>query len=270
MLLTRVAAAIIFAPLLFGLVYLGGFPLAVACFILVTAMLWEFQRMLLAGTPILLRTLCFAVGLYIAALIMGFWGLSSLAIVVPSFMVIGMMLILAHPEPIELTVHRLGLVFLGALYAGGLLPYLARVRGLQEGLGLSLMALLCTWGGDTGAYFAGKAFGRHKLYPIVSPGKTVEGAMGGWLAAVVVALLIRTVFDVNIGVIHAIMVGSIAGIFGVVGDLCESLLKRSVGAKDSSGLIPGHGGVLDRFDAVMFVAPLVYIYSVLVIGVGRA
>ena len=132
------------------------------------------------------------------------------------------------------------------------------------GLGLSLGAIFCTWAADTGAYFAGRAFGRHKLYPKISPGKTVEGAIGGLASAVGAAFLIRFLFDVPMEAAYTAGMGAVAGVAGVIGDLSESLLKRSVGAKDSSRLIPGHGGVLDRFDGVMFAAPALYAYVVIV------
>jgi phosphatidate cytidylyltransferase len=154
-------------------------------------------------------------------------------------------------------------MFLGVGYCCGLIPYLSLLRNLGGGLGLAFGSLFCTWASDTGAYFAGRAFGKHKLYPKISPSKTIEGLIGGLVAAVAVAIAVRHVFSVGISLVDAVAIGSIAAIFGTAGDLCESMLKRSVGAKDSSTLIPGHGGVLDRFDAVMFVAPAIYLYVLL-------
>jgi len=121
--------------------------------------------------------------------------------------------------------------------------------------------LAVTFANDTGAYFAGRAFGRHKLAPAISPGKTVEGAVGGLLAGVgVVALGSVTVFP-ELGLLDALVIGVGAGILGPCGDLVESLLKRAAGAKDSGRLIPGHGGLLDRLDALLFVVAFVYFYA---------
>jgi phosphatidate cytidylyltransferase len=104
---------------------------------------------------------------------------------------------------------------------------------------------------------------KRKLYPKVSPGKTLEGGIGGLVSAVAMAFFIREVWQVPIQWQHAATLGVLGGLFGTLGDLCESLLKRSVGAKDSSHIIPGHGGVLDRFDGVMFAVPAFYIYITL-------
>jgi phosphatidate cytidylyltransferase len=129
---------------------------------------------------------------------------------------------------------------------------------------LSLM--LVVWLADIGAYFAGKAFGRHKLAPAISPGKTWEGAVGGWLAVVIVAsaAIVLHAFEPTLysallerlGAVRTLVVLTILVVFSVVGDLFESMLKRQAGVKDSSGLLPGHGGVLDRIDALLPVLPL--------------
>jgi phosphatidate cytidylyltransferase len=122
------------------------------------------------------------------------------------------------------------------------------------------------WLADIGAYFAGKAFGKHKLAPAISPGKTWEGAAGGWLAVIVVAgaavathALAPTLYSdlvLRLGTPRAFVALTLLVAFSVVGDLFESMLKRQAGVKDSSGLLPGHGGVLDRIDALLPVLPL--------------
>ena len=116
------------------------------------------------------------------------------------------------------------------------------------------------WLCDSAAYFAGRAFGRHKLFERVSPNKTWEGALAGFLFAVAAFILGKELFLSYLTVGQAAVCGALVGIFGQIGDLAESLLKRDAGVKDSSALIPGHGGVLDRFDSVLFAAPLVYFY----------
>lgn len=116
------------------------------------------------------------------------------------------------------------------------------------------------WVCDSGAYFAGRAFGRHKLFPRVSPNKTWEGAIAGFIAAVAAFALFQNLFLPYLSLRDALVCGGIIGIFGQMGDLVESLLKRDAGVKDSSTLIPGHGGVLDRFDSLLFVAPLLFLY----------
>ena len=114
---------------------------------------------------------------------------------------------------------------------------------------------------DTGAYYTGRAIGRHKLAPRVSPGKTIEGAIGGLVMAVVAGFLSRLVFFPEIPVIHALVLGVTIGAIGQIGDLAESLLKRGSNVKDSGNLLPGHGGMLDRVDSILFCAPVLYYYS---------
>lgn len=114
---------------------------------------------------------------------------------------------------------------------------------------------------DTGAYYVGRSIGRHKLAPRISPGKTIEGAIGGFVAAMVTGLLCKLTFFSEIPIAHAIGLGAAIGLLGQIGDLAESMLKRGAGVKDSGHLLPGHGGMLDRIDSVLFCAPLFYYYA---------
>lgn len=127
------------------------------------------------------------------------------------------------------------------------------------GLGLFLLALLITWLSDTAAYLVGRQFGQRPLLPSVSPKKTVEGALGGLAAAGLTALLCTIAFSLPLHPLVAFLIGVVLGAIGIIGDLCESLLKRRAGVKDSGTLIPGHGGVLDRIDALIFVTVATWI-----------
>lgn len=124
-----------------------------------------------------------------------------------------------------------------------------------QGLAWVLAVVLSTWAGDSAAYLAGRAFGRRKLAPVVSPGKTLEGALGGLLAAMIVSAAVFTMSGVFPAWTGAI-VGAVIGVSGQLGDLSESFLKRQSGVKDSGDLIPGHGGMLDRVDALLFAFPV--------------
>ena len=127
--------------------------------------------------------------------------------------------------------------------------------------GKTLLAVFASiWICDSAAYFAGRGFGRHKLFERVSPNKTWEGAIAGCIGALATFVLAREVALPYMTLGNALVCGGIVGVFGQLGDLAESLLKRDAGVKDSSSLIPGHGGVLDRFDSLLFVAPLLYCY----------
>jgi len=114
---------------------------------------------------------------------------------------------------------------------------------------------------DTGAYYTGRTLGRHKLAPRVSPGKTIEGAIGGFVTAVVAGFLCKQTFFPEIPIAHAMALGAALGVIGQFGDLAESLLKRGANVKDSGTLLPGHGGMLDRVDSLLFCAPVLYFYS---------
>jgi phosphatidate cytidylyltransferase len=117
-----------------------------------------------------------------------------------------------------------------------------------------------TWATDTGAYLCGVAFGRHKLIPRISPKKTVEGAVGGLLAAGLVGWLCAQGITPILTSFAAVTIGMFTGLMAQLGDLVESMIKRDVGIKDSAELIPGHGGVLDRFDSMLFTVPVLYYY----------
>ena len=154
----------------------------------------------------------------------------------------------------------------GILYVGWLLSYLVSLRGLEDGRNWLFLALFATFGSDTAAFFIGRALGRHRLAPRISPGKTWEGAIGGVLGAILVSLLfilptpISLSSHINWG--QAILLGLLVSVFGQLGDLVESLLKRNMGVKDSGKLIPGHGGILDRMDSIIFAGVVVYYYAV--------
>ncbi len=151
---------------------------------------------------------------------------------------------------------------LGILYIGLLSGALIRLRLDFEPFGSELIffLLLVVWSGDTFAYYTGKKFGRTKLLPRVSPKKTVEGMMGGVAGSLVAATVIHFSFFGEFPLVHALICASLLSLSGVVGDLAESAWKRSAAVKDSGSLIPGHGGILDRLDSILFTAPVLYAY----------
>jgi phosphatidate cytidylyltransferase len=152
----------------------------------------------------------------------------------------------------------------GILYVGWLLSYFVGLRGLEDGRNWVFLAILVTFGSDTAAYFVGKALGRHKLAPKISPGKTWEGAIAGFAGAIVISLLftLSTPLQLSIGYGQAVLLGFLISLFGQLGDLAESLLKRNTGVKDSGSLLTGHGGFLDRIDSIVFAGVVVYYYVV--------
>ena len=160
----------------------------------------------------------------------------------------------------------------GAAFAGICLTWLflslVRIFSMDNGSWLVLLPLVAAWGSDTCALFAGMLFGKHKLAPVVSPKKTVEGAVGGVLGAtllmVLVVLLYNKFTQIDIPIWAAVLLGAVGAVIGQLGDLTFSVIKRHTGIKDYGHIFPGHGGVLDRFDSVVFVAPVVEIILQLV------
>lgn len=155
----------------------------------------------------------------------------------------------------------------GLVYIPVLLHFLPKLRALDDGLVWVALIMVITFSGDTGGYFAGRAFGKHKLFERVSPKKTWEGALGGVALAVVGACVVKALGLPGVGWGHAIALGVLLDVFGVVGDLVESMLKRAFGIKDSGWIMPGHGGILDRVDSLLFTGPVAFAYATL-FGLG--
>ncbi|MGH8781253.1 phosphatidate cytidylyltransferase [Paraburkholderia sp.] len=267
MLKTRVITAVvllaIFLPVtLFAPV--GAFGALIA-FVLVFAA-WEWARLLkLGGAGPIVYAFVAAVAL-VASTRLG----TGVQLPRPLFQAAAVFWVLAGP----FVLLRKPVLAEGAwrpfLFVAGIVMFVAcwhaLVAARMAGVAFVLSLLLVVWLADIGAYFAGKAFGRHKLAPAISPGKTWEGAFGGWLAVMIVAgiAVAAHAFDptlysalyAQMGGVRMLVALTVLVAFSVVGDLFESMLKRQAGVKDSSGLLPGHGGVLDRIDALLPVLPL--------------
>ncbi len=154
------------------------------------------------------------------------------------------------------------------VYVGGSLGMLARLRAdvPERGAGLVLLALTLAWLGDTGGYFFGRFLGKTPLYPAVSPKKTRAGLVGAVVGSLIGAVVGAFWYAPAVPIADALSLGVAGGLLGQAGDLTESLLKRSTGIKDSGGLLPGHGGMLDRIDALLVITPMVYLYSLFCLG----
>lgn len=173
----------------------------------------------------------------------------------------GVLTALAAARPVETAAFRLGWLIAGPVYVGGLLAPLVLLHRMPGGGSWVLLAMLLAWLGDTGAYFAGWRFGRTRLAPLISPGKTLEGSLGGLVGSVLGAVLASVWYLPSIRLLEAVGLGLLAGSLGQVGDLGESLLKRSTGVKDSGAALPGHGGLLDRVDALMMTGVVVWAFA---------
>jgi phosphatidate cytidylyltransferase len=259
----RVASAVVLFPFAVWLTYVGGLPFALLAG---TASAIAAAELVLMFGAIGVAE---AFGVAIAGLIpfMAAWersgdllpGWSGLALAGAT--VVLFVLFLFRRGPLEPVPRAMAVVTLSWLYCGLLLASLVGLR-LRFDVSWVILAFVVTWGNDTFAYFAGHAFGRHKLMPRVSPAKTWEGFVGGAVGSVACALGARWVlpgFERELSVGVALAVGAGGAVLGPLGDLAESMVKRAAGVKDSSHIIPGHGGLLDRIDALLFVAPWVYV-----------
>ncbi len=261
----RLIVAAVAIPAILFMVFLGGDLFLYFVLLLAAIGMYEY----LSGAKIAMHSPFFMVpfagvvaSVYLTATgndVLG--GLCLLGI----FILIGIMLAVGK-EPIDRLYSRLTYIVWGCFYIGLLYPFVYLIRGetgwMEAAPGQWWLFLLLgsLWLGDTAAMFFGKMFGKHKLAPIVSPNKTVEGFIGGFIGVVIVAMIFKIFWLTDINAYHLIIISILIGLFGQLGDLVESLWKRSLGIKDSSALIPGHGGVLDRFDSLLFSAPVLYLY----------
>ncbi|UVT14737.1 MAG: phosphatidate cytidylyltransferase [Nitrospira sp.] len=160
------------------------------------------------------------------------------------------------------------IILFGVLYVGFPLSTVVSTRSLPSGEFLVLFLAAVTWASDTGAYYTGTLWGKHLLIPSISPKKTVEGVLGGLALAVMAALLAQQWFASQLSLSDALILGALLTGAGLIGDLFESVIKRRTGVKDSGGILPGHGGMLDRLDSLLFTAPTFYYYVACVRGLS--
>jgi len=158
------------------------------------------------------------------------------------------------------------LLFFGLLYIPFLLGYLVLLRNHPLGWQWILLIMFIVMSGDSAAYFIGCRFGKRKLYPAVSPNKSIEGSLAGIAGSIVAVFAAKMLFFAEITLPDALLAALLIGTISQIGDLFESLLKRSCGVKDSGAIFPGHGGILDRLDSILFAAPVAYYYAVFVAG----
>lgn len=164
-------------------------------------------------------------------------------------------------EDIRQSAGNVSLLFLGILYIPFLLSHLGLIRGLPHGIQWVFLLLVIVMSGDTAAFYTGSTIGRRKLYPQVSPKKSIEGSLGGLAGSLAGTFIARATFFAELSVIDCIATALLLGVLGQLGDLFESMLKRSFGVKDSGKIIPGHGGLLDRLDSILFAAPAAFFYA---------
>ncbi len=268
---TRIASALLFIPLLILLTRVGGVVFLAFVALEVVLGLIEFYRMM--GE----KGLSPNIGLGLLASLGMLWVIYRPQASVADFLATGALILslgfaLRRPERSR-QVEAMAVTWFGVLYVGWLSSHLVLLRELPwragtvyaDGTSFVLLAFFVTWSCDTGAFAVGRLMGRTRPWTRISPSKSVEGAVAGFAFSIGAAFIARSWFAPYLRAVDAAALGALVGIFAQVGDLFESLLKRDAQHSDSSDLIPGHGGVLDRFDSLYFAAPVVYYYLKLVV-----
>lgn len=266
----RIATAAVLVPLLLLAIFYDPTHwsvVGIACLFAAGA-LDEYLRMALpvsaddraVGLRVVMAALCLAIVILPSVYSMGevMPPLLTGSVVVLGFTV------LARKRQLPDGGRHFGVMLSGLLYVPVLMSVLPLLKRAGEAEWLAI-TLCMAFFSDTGAYFAGRSLGKHKLYPAVSPGKTVEGSVGGILGACLATVGVGAMWAIpTLPLWHAVLLGVAASVCGQMGDLVESMLKRTFAVKDSGNLLPGHGGMLDRIDALLFVAPVAYYYIALV------
>jgi phosphatidate cytidylyltransferase len=267
----RILFAVIAAPASIAIVYFGDWALTILLSVLAALAAWELYRIARAtgALPFDLAGIALAAlfPLAVHAQRRGIYSLSLTVIVALALLIFAAAIWLRGPTGRPLA--SVAITAFGVMYAA-LFSYIYALRyhdyavGAGAGTLLVLLPVLLTWATDIGAYVFGRTFGRRKLIPAVSPGKTVEGALGGLASAVVICLvyvrfLLMPYAQLGLTVQGAVLFALVISVAAQTGDLAESVLKREAGVKDSSNIIPGHGGVLDRFDSLLFVLPIAFL-----------
>ena len=260
-LITGIVAGVFFL----GMCWLGGLTYHVLILIMALIGYYEFVRM--TGLPVFGGT---AVLGYLSVLYLGFpWTLLQIPMPLPTLAILWLLMLLFLAVTVtsknEVPIAQAALLFLGAVYIGIGFASIAETRSTPDGHGLfwTLLLLAAIWSSDAGAYFTGRRFGKSKLWPAISPNKTVEGALGGVALAVIVAVVFAVISGGLLSIGRAAAVGVSAAVVGQFGDLIQSAYKRVYGVKDTGKLLPGHGGILDRCDSWIVVFPFIHILSLL-------
>lgn len=262
---TRILVAIIFIPALLAICYYGKIYFLIFTLLIGLGAYYEFALMAKIKNSY-------------ASLVVGFTAIGGIVLNnyygviqdTPLFLIIIVLLsVIELFRNKESAIFNIGASLFGIMYLG---LFSSALLGLRESFqgdnyvmgGYFIISIFLTiWACDSAAFFVGTAIGKHKLFPRVSPNKSWEGAIAGFIFSVIVMILAKILLLSLLSMTDAILIGIIVGVFGQAGDLVESLIKRDAGVKDSSSIIPGHGGIFDRFDSILLSAPVIYLYITL-------
>ncbi len=262
---TRILVAVLSIPVLLGLSYLGKIPFLIFILLVGVFSFFEFAEMVKNKNVNINR----ALGIISVALLIlnAYYKLIDSQLLLLSEIIIIFLIELFRDK--GSAIHNIGSTLIGIFYIGLFSSTIILIRESYSGTfhynngGLIIISIFITlWITDSAAYFLGSAFGKHKLFPRVSPNKSWEGAIAGFIFAIITMIVLQAFLITFLTLTNAIVLGIIVGLFGQIGDLIESLIKRDTGVKDSSNIIPGHGGIFDRFDSLIFSSPFIFIYII--------
>jgi len=258
----KVWMAFIMVPPIVLLIALG--PSKVLCLMVVLATFFglrEYYNLVLPHSKWIERIVGIGLGL-ILSIIISFGDMKEISPFLFIVLLILSLLFMATSKDLSSTISKMGMTLFGILFIGFLLAYVSLIRNMINGRLWVLFLTATIWAGDISALLSGSFFGRHKLYPKISPNKTFEGLGGAIVGSIIIALAFSLLFIPHLEIGPCIFLAIGLGILGQLGDFTESMLKRSAQVKDSGTLIPGHGGMLDRLDSFLFSAPFLH-YSLL-------
>lgn len=258
----RIITGVIAAVLFIGITLYGSWPFSLLILLLAGIGMYELLRMRKME-----RSFIGLIG-YVLAIIIALpehWMKALEPFTKTDAIILAVLLLLVvtviHKNKTEY--NDISFVLFSSLYVGFGFYYLVETRILENGVQLLFFILFMIWATDSGAYFVGKSMGRRKLWPVISPNKTIEGAVGGVFFSIVVAVICYAASFVDFSLMPILIISVLVGVFGQIGDLAESAFKRIYDVKDSGNLLPGHGGILDRLDSALFVFPLLHVLHLL-------
>lgn len=263
---TRIISAAVLVPVLF-IILLAAPEIMAALVLGMLLAIAAYELLYRTGLVKQMRLVSYCAAMAFATSMWSYWGAARAYFLLMLMVFYGLMFMEMMLDHIKIHFETVGMCFVAGVIIPYLLSALIRILMLSYGRYVILIPFVVAFTSDAGAYFVGLKFGRHKLAPVVSPNKTIEGVLGGIAAAVVSMLIYAFILDLplkcNVNYGFAFLYGLIGSLVGTYGDLCFSVIKRQTGIKDYGNLIPGHGGVLDRFDSLTLVAPLMEVLILL-------
>ena len=260
---TRLLSGIVLVILALIVIISGGYVTLFSLLGISLVGMYELYRVFkLERTPLAYISYVMAVLFYVSELFAGI--VDPMALVMLFLILLMFAYVFSYPKYEAKDVMT---IFFGMFYVAVMLSYVYQIRVLESGVYLAFLIFICSWGCDTCAYCVGVLFGKHKMAPVLSPKKSIEGAVGGVVGTALLTVIYTSVFRAQMGldtrgIIVLAVISAVAGLISMVGDLTASAIKRNYDIKDYGTLIPGHGGIMDRFDSMMITAPIIYYLAV--------